>query len=224
MTHCLNKCADLCEDDLLPELVNRFSCRQFAPDVALSTTQIRSLVGAAGRAPSGCNRQPWRFIIVHERERILVLSKFTLNQGFVKDASCVIVVLGDVSARRPEYTEERLQELVEAGAFSQEDIDRVMTPEFKASTIDLSKDVPNVLRDCTLAAYGLMLQATRMELASCWITIRDEEGLRKLCAIPEDLVLVCMLAIGKPATLPSNPRPRKNIRESTYVEFFGREF
>jgi nitroreductase len=224
MTRCLNRCADAQEECLLPELNDRFSCRRFVPDVPLSEQQVTLLIQGACRAPSGCNRQPWRFVVVQNKDTIAKMSELTFKQQFIEDASCVIVVLGDPSVREKMHTEAQLAKLCEHGAFSKSEIEDVLSAEFMSAATDPAQTAAKIVRDCALAAYSLMLQATRMGLGTCWISIKDKAGLRKLCGIPDNLLQVCMLAVGKPVSLPSRPRPRGDAHESMYSEFFGKKW
>ena len=49
------------------ELVNnRESTRRYDPDRPVERAQIDSCLQAARLAPSACNAQPWRFIVVDE--------------------------------------------------------------------------------------------------------------------------------------------------------------
>ncbi len=224
MTRCLDRCADSQEKFLLPELGDRFSCRHFVPDVSMSEQQVMLLIQGACRAPSGCNRQPWRFVIVRNKDTIAKMSALTFKQQFIENASCVIVVLGDPSVREKLHTEAKLNELCEHGAFSKAEIEDILSAEFMSTATDPAQAAAKIVRDCALAAYSLMLQATRMRLGTCWISIKDKAGLRKLCGIPDNLLQVCMLAVGRPVSLPSSPRPRSDAYESTYFEFFGKKW
>jgi nitroreductase len=52
-------------DALLAEMRTRRSCRDFS-DRAVPRALIERLVAIAGTAPSGANRQPWRFVAVDD--------------------------------------------------------------------------------------------------------------------------------------------------------------
>ena len=45
-------------------VLDRYSVRDFNPDKPVSDSHMASLLEAARLAPSACNAQPWRFIIV----------------------------------------------------------------------------------------------------------------------------------------------------------------
>ena len=50
---------------------------------------------AAVAAPSSCNEQPWRYVVVNEKQRVIQLADAItdVRNGFCKDASAFIVVL-----------------------------------------------------------------------------------------------------------------------------------
>ena len=75
----------------------RRSIRKYKPE-PISREDLLRLLEAARLAPSGGNRQPWRFIVVIDPERRKSLA--SVSQGFVADAYAVIVALGDPKVSR----------------------------------------------------------------------------------------------------------------------------
>lgn len=72
----------------------RRSIRRFKeeiPDINL----IKKCIEAACYAPSAQNSQPWKFIVVKNRETIEKLSETQPYTKFLKEAPTIIVVLGD---------------------------------------------------------------------------------------------------------------------------------
>ena len=63
--------------------------------------KLRTILEAARLAPSAANRQPWRFIVIQNKDRKKALAKVANNQTFFNDAAAIIVAIGDpeVSAR-----------------------------------------------------------------------------------------------------------------------------
>lgn len=73
---------------------SRYSCRSYS-DAPVSREIVMKILEAARLAPSACNRQPWRFVVVTDestRARILAKSR----EGFRK-APVLIVACGDHS-------------------------------------------------------------------------------------------------------------------------------
>lgn len=55
---------------LLKLIGKRQSCRAYVPGKEIPGELMRNCLEAARLAPSSCNKQPWRFVIVREREMI----------------------------------------------------------------------------------------------------------------------------------------------------------
>lgn len=81
----------------------RRSIRSFKPDPIPGDVLTRVL-DAARIAPSGSNRQPWRFIVVKNEDLKRRLVPACGNQGFIAEAPMVIVVCGrDIGWNRGGY-------------------------------------------------------------------------------------------------------------------------
>ena len=68
------------------------------------------------------------------------------------------------------------------------------------------------VEDGSIAAYALQLQAADMGLASCWVQVRGRrlsdgttsaDVVRGILGIPDDIDILCIIAFGKPAAIPS---------------------
>ncbi|MCD6326056.1 nitroreductase family protein [bacterium] len=67
----------------------RRSIRRFAHQDVLQE-EIREILEAARWAPSGGNRQPWRFVVTFDRDKIKTFDPY-FHQPWVEQAPCVIV-------------------------------------------------------------------------------------------------------------------------------------
>lgn len=54
--------------EIVNEIVNRFSCRNFIDSPEISQEQIQRIIQCGIISPSDRNRQPWRFIIIKKSE------------------------------------------------------------------------------------------------------------------------------------------------------------
>lgn len=61
---------------------------------------LKQILDAGLRAPSGYNMQPWRFIVVQSPEQKRRLRAASYNQAKVEEASAVIVACGDADGWR----------------------------------------------------------------------------------------------------------------------------
>ena len=54
--------------DFLEIMKKRRSCRSFDPEKSVSREDLLKIVEAGRLSPSGCNSQPWKFIVVDSPE------------------------------------------------------------------------------------------------------------------------------------------------------------
>ena len=75
-------------------ILNRRSVREFT-DNPVSKEDINIILNAGHWAPSGLNNQPWRFIVIRDRETIQKLSECTHYSGIVAGAPLLIATFLD---------------------------------------------------------------------------------------------------------------------------------
>ena len=82
--------------DFLEMMQQRKSCRSYQPDKVIPREDLLKIVEAGRLSPSGCNSQPWKFIVVDEKETLQQLSICKeMGASFLKDAALAIVVMAD---------------------------------------------------------------------------------------------------------------------------------
>ncbi len=74
---------------LLPEIDKRQSIREFSRD-AVDKSSLQTIIEAGRRAPSAKNRQPWRFIVVDDREIRERIQNAAFGQDHVGQAPVII--------------------------------------------------------------------------------------------------------------------------------------
>lgn len=79
---------------------NRRTIRRYKVGVEVDEDKVLRIMEAGRLAPSAGNRQPWSFIVVKDSDMKKKLVDACRGQGFVADASFVIVVLGDPNISR----------------------------------------------------------------------------------------------------------------------------
>ncbi len=80
--------------DVFEATEKRRSIRKFKPD-AIPDEHLKRILKTAHEAPSGGNRQPWKFIVVKDAETKKELAMAADHQAFIADAGVVITTLGD---------------------------------------------------------------------------------------------------------------------------------
>ncbi|MFW6457027.1 MAG: nitroreductase family protein [Planctomycetota bacterium] len=93
--------------DLFEAIEKRASVRSFSPcDITIN--ELRQIVDAGHRAPSGCNYQPWEFIVVTDKNEVKELGQV---QSCIGEASAAIAVVADPDAS--EYWKEDASAAIE---------------------------------------------------------------------------------------------------------------
>lgn len=82
--------------DVFEAIQRRRSIRRYKPE-PVRNEDLRTILEAARLAPSGKNRQPWKFIVVREPKRKEMLARAANNQSFIADADVVVATLSDPS-------------------------------------------------------------------------------------------------------------------------------
>jgi nitroreductase len=197
--------------DVFEAIGERRSIRKFK-DELLSEKQIEQLLEAARRAPSGCNAQPWRFVIVKNKQIKKKLRQASFDQKFVEEAPVVIVCCGDLLSWKS--TRERTQELSEKGNIELSDecetalndrIDRAVAAE-------IHERIPSTLLNVAIAIEHIVLEAVELGLGSCWVRLFDENRIKKLLNLPDHVCVVALLPVGVPDEEPAL-RPRLPLSE-----------
>jgi len=86
--------------DLFETVEARKSIRKYKPET-ITEKQLGKILEAARLAPSAANRQPWRFVVVQDKNLKTKVAEAANSQTFLKDASAIVVATADpeVSAR-----------------------------------------------------------------------------------------------------------------------------
>ena len=147
--------------------------------------KLDRIIEAARIAPSACNAQPWKFIVIDEpdlRSKIAdsTSSKVLGMNHFTKQAPVQIVVV------------------LEEGNFNS-----------KFGSFVKRKNLP--LIDIGIAAEHICLAAASEELGSCMIGWFDEAKVKKLLNIPKAKRPILIITLGYPA----KPEIREKRRKET---------
>ena len=81
-------------DAVLENIHNRKSVRQFTSE-PVSDEHIEIMLKAAMAAPSAVNFQPWRFVVITEREQLDAMAEVLPFAKMLKQAPLAIVVCGE---------------------------------------------------------------------------------------------------------------------------------
>jgi len=81
------------------------------------------------------------------------------------------------------------------------------------------------LEDASASAENMLLAITALGCATTWVEgtlFPQEEWAKKLLGVPENLRLIILLPIGKPATTPAQ-KEKKPLTDIVYAERYGKK-
>ena len=166
---------------------SRQSCRSFK-DKAVDGELLVRCVKAASLAPSACNSQPWKFVVVTNGDKKRELSKLTQEIGLNKwteSAPAFIVVV--------EEAEPILMPRV---------VEHYGTKRFSEG-------------DVGMATAFLLLEATEQGLGCCIIGTYSDAEVKALFGLPAGDTVRAIVAVGYPADETPRPKSRKDVSEIT---------
>jgi nitroreductase len=177
--------------DLFEAIAGRRSVRKYKPDPVPDGVLARALE-AGSFAPSGHNRQPWRFVVVRDPGRRRALADAAApHNSFIAKAPVVVAFLGFLAHEGAPAPDARTR-----GSW----------------TWDMY-----VRYNVAIAAAYVTLAATAEGLGTCWINNYDEERVRAVLNVPEKYALVCLMTLGYAAEEPA-AKPRLPLAELRFDE------
>lgn len=164
-------------------ILKRQSDRRYAPK-PVAREHILKCLEAARLAPSACNSQPWKFIVVDDRAKLAELSEAAIGLGMNKFTVQVPVMVAVV--------QEKMNLEAKAGA--------------------LVKDKDYSLMDLGMAVEHFCLQAAELGLGTCIMGWFDEKRVRKALGVPRGRRVQLLLTLGYPDS-PTRAKVRKPLEE-----------
>lgn len=194
--------------EFMEVIKKRRSIRKYA-DRPVPPELIDEMLEAARLAPSGTNRQPWRFKVLTGpgREKI----KKACPQKFVTEAPVLIVCCIELKAFLKENVNRRLRELVEGNAVLEEEVSEIYRRPMPV-TLQEVKLTASAYVDLSIAVEHMVLAAANLGLGSCWVRLMEPETIHRALQLPESLVVGALLPVGYPAEDPEM-RHRLSLEE-----------
>ena len=179
----------------------RRSIRKFE-DTSISTTDIEKILRAASLAPSGKNKQPWRFVVVREDKRDEMIRVMRAGIESCKN--------NGIETGSSEGTA-RIMEQAPVTVF-------VFNPyetneEHERTIADYFMQIVDI-QSVGAAIQNLLLAAWDRGIGTLWIC-DVFYAYRELCEwLGENHQMVAAVSLGYPAESPG-PRPRRSVSEIT---------
>jgi nitroreductase len=149
--------------------------------------KIKRCIEAARIAPSACNSQPWKFIIITEPDLRQKVADTTSNRilplnHFTKEAPVLVVVVRE-------------------------------NPNFTSKMGEIIKNKTFTLIDIGIASIHFCLQAAAENLGTCILGWFDESRVKKLLKIPRDKRAELIITVGYPKNDETRDKKRKDFHE-----------
>ena len=191
----------------------RRSIRKFAPD-NVPEEIIAQMLEAARLAPSGGNRQPWRFIVVRDKELRKELRQICMEQRFIEEAPVVIVCFGDLDRYSKEVGRKIRQEFMDSGVLKTIS-GRFRDPKYAAYmesyTPPREQQLIGARANTYIAIEHLALMGAALGLGTCWVGGFDGAALNSVFGLADNLIPVAVIPVDYPAGALPPQRPRLDL-------------
>lgn len=149
----------------------RRSVRKYLPK-PVPREDILKCIEAARLAPSACNSQPWKFIVVDDPElknRLCdrIFSGIYSMNKFAKEAPVLVAVVSEKQT-------------------------------FLSSLGGQIRSTQYYLVDVGIACEHFILQAAELGIGSCWIGWFDEKPLKEMLKVPREKKVDIVISLGYP--------------------------
>lgn len=153
-------------------------------------------VEAARLAPSACNVQPWRFVVVDDRELVKSIARDTCHSiyamnKFIGGAAALVVAVSD-----------------------KETFIRTLGSRIKGTDY--------YLIDMGISCEHLILRAAELGIGSCWIGWFDERKMKETLHIPGNKRVDIVISLGYPQAVEQVRKTRKTRSEIVSFNMYER--
>lgn len=170
--------------DFMDLCLRRQSCRNFA-DKAVEHEKLVKCIEAARLTPSGCNSQPWSFVVVEDPKLVPEVAKCAQQMGineYIAGAKAFIVVLEEHAVLMP-----GIRKILDSQYFAKGDLGA--------------------------AVATICYAAEAQGLGTCILGVYDREKLGQLLNIPLEKQYAGLIAVGYAAEDKVRNKARKPLEE-----------
>ena len=193
----------------------RKSVKYFNPNVKIKREEIIEMLNEANIAPSSCNLQPWRYIVVDTPEGKEKLGSANYNKIQNDTSAAMIIVLGDLNHYGK--FDEIYGEAVKKGYMTEEvkdGFEKGMGPQLENLPTDKNRE--GVYFDCGLWTMQFANIAYAKGYDTNIIGGFVRETVVELFELEENLIPVMLIALGKKE---KDARPTVRMKAENLVRF-----
>ena len=181
---------------------------------------LRKILQAGLRAPSGYNLQPWRFIVLRSPDQKRKLRAASFNQAKVEEASAMIVACGDADGWRSGDLDEMLR-LGRLGGMPEG-----YAEQAKSTIPDYLSNHPNMPlwlnRQVMLAFTHMLLMAEVLGYDTAPMEGFEEDKVHEVLRLPLSYSVVALLGIGHLKGPDKFHGDRFNMARTVFGEEYGK--
>ena len=193
----------------------RKSVKYFNPNVKIKREEIIEMLNEANIAPSSCNLQPWRYIVIDTPEGKEKLGSANYNKIQNDTSAAMIIVLGDLNHYGK--FDEIYGEAVKKGYMTEEvkdGFEKGMGPQLENLPTDKNRE--GVYFDCGLWTMQFANIAYAKGYDTNIIGGFIREKVAELFELEESLIPVMLIALGKKE---KDARPTVRMKAENLVRF-----
>ena len=156
-------------------------------DTPVDIKKIERCIEAARFAPSACNSQPWKFIVIIDKE---------IKDKLAKTTSSKMIPLNHFTSQAPVFI---------VAVSEKQNLSAKMGQLIKSKDFDMI--------DLGIATEHICLQAKEEDLGTCILGWFDEKKVKKILKIPRTKRPILIITMGYPSITNIRPKIRKKLEE-----------
>jgi nitroreductase len=182
-------------------------------------SDLKKILEAGLKAPSGYNLQPWRFVVVRSPEQRRKLRGASFNQAKVEEASAVIVACGDEDGWRTDM--EEMLRIGREGGMTENYAEqaRATIPEYLGNHPNLSAWLN---RHVMIAVTSMLWMAEVLGYDTAPMEGFEPEKVRDVLRLPLSYEVVALLAVGHLKGLDKFNGARFSMQRTVFDNEYGK--
>lgn len=205
----------------LTDVINkRCSIRRFK-STPVEKAKIDKILASGMRAPSWGNTQPWRFIVLTDKEKINGVAQAAGGQPQAGGAPVLVVCCATTDDMTKKGHGAALDSLIPVGAMTPELRDIVLQNEVFAPYLRGDAYMTIKASEQLMIAIAYMtLEITNQGLGAVWVGAITPKEIHDFLKLPANIFVHSLLPIGYPDEDPK-PRPRKDPSKVIFWEKYS---
>lgn len=175
---------------------NRHSAVNFVEGIDITETQLKEIFELVKLSPSVFNLQRTNYLVVTDQEMKQKIKELSYNQYKIGTASAVIYVLADKNG--VSMAHEIYEPMKWLGIIDEVEYEKTMEQIQKyTGAFDETGTHIDLVREASISATSLLYAAKHYGWDTCPMGVINYDEIRQLFNIPDNLIPVLMITLGK---------------------------